>query len=176
MTKKENCIAVFLAQENFRDEEFFETVEEFDKRNIKFKTVSFKAGKCLGKLGGEAEAELNLDEFQIENFDCLVFVGGGGALFFVDHPKINEILRMAQRRNFLIAAICIAPMILLSAGLLTGKRATVWNEDEKQGKIFIENQVIFTEEDLTVDGKIITANGPRAAKKFGQKIAEKLLA
>jgi len=29
---------------------------------------------------------------------------------------------------------------------------------------------------VVVDGKIITANGPMAAKKFGEKIAELLLA
>ena len=39
-------------------------------------------------------------------------------------------------------------------------------------KILKENGAIYIDENVVVDGKLITANGPIAAEKFGQKILE----
>ena len=71
----------------------------------------------------------------------------------------------------MVAAICIAPSTLANAGLLEGKRVTSF-ASEKQN---IESKgATYTGGMLEMDGKIITANGPQAARAFGKKIAELL--
>ena len=80
----------------------------------------------------------------------------------------------AVNRKKVLAAICIAPTILAKAGVLDGKRATVWNKEGNNSKILENHGAIFTDEMVIVDGKIITANGPDAAEGFAIKIVEML--
>ena len=48
------------------------------------------------------------------------------------------------------------------------------NEDGEQSTVLEENGATFVDEQVVVDGKIITANGPEAAEAFGKKIVELL--
>jgi len=68
-------------------------------------------------------------------------------------------------------AICVAPAILANAGVLKGVEATVFSSEVgalKAGGAKVSNQPVV------VAGKIVTANGPAAAKQFGQKVVEVL--
>ena len=67
-----------------------------------------------------------------------------------------------------VAAICIAPSILVNAGILNGRRATAFPSERDN----INAVGTFTGKPVEVDGKIITANGPEAAAEFGKKIAD----
>jgi protease I len=66
-----------------------------------------------------------------------------------------------------VGAICIAPVILANAGLLKGKKATVFPDGKE---IFQANQVIYTGNQVTIDGRLITGCGPEAAEKFGREL------
>jgi protease I len=107
-------------------------------------------------------------------FDALVFVGGSGAARFLDDEDIYRILEEAK--DMVIGAICIAPAILAKNGILKGKRATVWSNNMDKGLIGIleENGAIYENSSVVVDEKIITANGPMAAKEFAEKVLEVL--
>ncbi|MEK7136703.1 MAG: DJ-1/PfpI family protein, partial [Patescibacteria group bacterium] len=82
-------------------------------------------------------------------------------------------------RRFMLGAICIAPTILARAGVLRGKKATVWDPSTGSGQVALPtpSQVLrecgaqYTGEAVTVDGKIVTANGPAAAEEFGRRLA-----
>jgi protease I len=69
-----------------------------------------------------------------------------------------------------VSAICIAPSILANAGILNGKKATSFPSQRNN----INAVGTYTGTPVEVDGKIITGNGPQAAKDFGKKIAEAL--
>jgi protease I len=84
------------------------------------------------------------------------------------------VLKQAADKRKVIAAICIAPTLLAKAGLLKYKKATVWNGDRMQEAFLKREGAIYTDEPLTIDGNIITANGPDAAEQFGKAIAEAL--
>jgi len=72
--------------------------------------------------------------------------------------------------------LCILPVILAKAGVLKGKKATVWSSlmDRVPVRILEENDAIYQEKSVVVDGKIITANGPAAAEEFAKAIVEVL--
>ena len=97
--------------------------------------------------------------------------------YYLDVDKGHRIAREATEKNRLLAAICIAPAILAKAGVLNQKEATVWSSvlDKSAVKILKENGAIYKDQPVVQDGKIITANGPDAAKEFGQKSVETLL-
>jgi protease I len=67
-------------------------------------------------------------------------------------------------------AICIATRILAQAGLLAHKKATGWDGDLKLAALYQEHRSTYVKTPVVIDGKIITAQGPDAAKDFGNGI------
>lgn len=164
-----------IAPSNFRDEELFHTKEELEKAGVSTLIASKKKGLIVGMLGGEATSEMVLSEVVVDSFDAVVFVGGSGAREYYSDSEALGIARKSFESGKVLAAICIAPGILAEAGLLDGKKATIWNGDGAHSKVLSDGGAEYTGDDLTVDGRIITANGPSAARAFGKRIAEEVM-
>jgi protease I len=169
-------IAIIIAFRDFRDEEYFIPKEVLEKAGAEIKTASTELGTAIGSQGGEAGVDIKLADLNVSDFDAVVFVGGGGAPKYLDNETSYKIAKDAVSQGKVLAAICIAPTILAKAGVLSGKKATVWSSplDKSAIKILKENNVVYQDESVVVDGRIITANGPGAAEEFGQKIIEAL--
>jgi protease I len=169
-------VAVIIAFEDFRDEEYFKTVEVLSKNEIEKKVISTKEGAAKGADGGEVNVDLTLKDFKVRNFDAIVFIGGPGAIDELDNKRFYRITKEAVSKNKILAAICISPTILAKAGVLEGKRATVWAStlDRQPIKILEDNGADYINEKVVQDGNIITANGPQAAGEFGRKIVRNL--
>ena len=102
---------------------------------------------------------------------ALIFVGGAGAeQYFEDRTAIN-LAKEAAEKNKIYGAICIAPVILANAGLLNHKKATVFQSEILQIK---KRGAHYTNENVVVDGHLVTANGPEAATEFGEAILKLL--
>ncbi|MEM3442082.1 MAG: DJ-1/PfpI family protein, partial [Candidatus Bathyarchaeia archaeon] len=69
------------------------------------------------------------------------------------------------------AAICAAPAVLADAGILRGKKCTIYPGMESE----LERVGGKVQRDLVVeDGNVITSQGPATALHFAFKIAERL--
>lgn len=169
-------IAMIVAFQYFRDEEYFVPKEVLETAGIEVKTVSTEKGKAIGADGGEVEVDFLVKDLNPTNFDAVVFVGGQGCLKYLDNDNSYKLVRETVSQGKILASICISPVILAKAGVLEGKRATVWSSpmDKSPIKILEDNGAIYQDEDVVVDGKIITGAGPGAAEAFGQKIVEVL--
>ncbi|MEM2638356.1 MAG: DJ-1/PfpI family protein, partial [Candidatus Hadarchaeales archaeon] len=93
------------------------------------------------------------------------------SIYFSNKHALS-IAKEAFSAGKVVGAICIAPVILANAGILKGRRATVWDGDFV--KMLEAGGAKYTGKNVEVDGKIVTANGPHAAREFGKKIAELL--
>jgi len=169
-------VAIIIAFKNFRDEEYFIPKDILEDNGFAVETISTEIGLAIGGDGGEAEVDLCLADLNINEFDALVFVGGPGAYAFIEDESVWQIIRQARNKGKLLAAICIAPAILAKAGVLQGKKATIWSSimDKKSIKILQENGAEYLNKAIVQDGKIITANGPSAAKDFAETIVQML--
>jgi protease I len=164
-------VLLIAAPCDFRDEELFETKSEIDASGAETTIASKRAGTITGMLGGKANATLALSDAAPGDYDAVVFVGGSGsAAYFNDRDALN-IAKEAAGKGKVLAAICIAPSILANAGVLRGKKATAFGSEAPNLRAKGAN---YTGQPVTVDGKIITASGPGAAKEFGRKIADAL--
>jgi protease I len=164
-------VLMVIAPERFRDEELFITCEELEKAGHEVIIASSSKGICLGSRGGFATATLTLSEVQPENYAAVVFVGGGGSKTYFANQDALFIAAEMDKRNAIVAAICLAPVILANAGLLKGKNATVAGTEART----IELQgATYTGPGVTVDGNIVTGNAPKSSRLFGQKICEQL--
>ncbi|MCD6547055.1 MAG: DJ-1/PfpI family protein [Nanoarchaeota archaeon] len=164
-------VLMIIAPKNFRDEELFHTKEELEKEGNEVTIASTTTEEATGMLGGKAKPEITIDEVNVDDYDAIVFVGGTGASIYFENQRAHEIAKQAYEKGKVVAAICIAPSTLANAGILKGKMATSWPSEETN---LLAKGASYTGDPVTVDGKIVTANGPTAARNFGRKIAELL--
>ena len=159
-------ILFVIAYDNFKDEEYAIPRSILKDKGFSIITVSNKKGIALGVNGLDVEINYLINEIDINDFDVLVFVGGSGCLKALDNQDSYNLINQAKKDDKVITAICIAPVILAKAGVLKGKKATVWSSpmDKSPIKILTQNGAIFENLDVVVDGNIITANGPQDRK------------
>ena len=169
-------IAIIIAFRNFRDEEYFISKEIFLEAGFEVKTISSEKGIAVGGSGGDAEIDICFEDFDVSQFDAIVFVGGPGAYKYIEDEQVWHIAQETVKQNKVLAAICIAPVILAKAGVLQGKKATVWSSvmDKKPVRILEENGAKYLDKPVVQDNKIITAHGPAAAQQFAEKIIQEL--
>lgn len=160
-----------IAPEMFRDEEYSVPLAVLERRGASVTTASSHVGEAVGKLGLVAFATLSIAEARSTVWDAVVFVGGAGSAIFFDDADAHRLARDTLARESVLAAICIAPSTLAHAGLLEGVRATAF---ASQREDLIAAGALWTEQPVTIDGLIITANGPDAAEEFGNAIADAL--
>jgi protease I len=164
-------VAMFIAFQGFRDEEYVEPKKVLEAAGHKVTTVSTSKGEARGKFRVTAQVDKTVAEITPADYDALALVGGPGALEYLDNTKVYDLFRKADELGKVIGAICISPVVLAHAGLLKGRTVTCWpdgsGEVEKGGGK-------YTGAELEIDGRLITANGPLPAKKYGQAIAEAL--
>lgn len=164
---------LIIAPDRFRDEEYFDTKEELEAAGVEVTTAGRSTDKVTGMLGGIATPEIGLREVNVDGYDAVVFIGGSGASAYFTNPMALDIAKRAAASGKVLAAICIAPSILANAGLLKGRRATCFPSE--QGNLRTKGAEC-TGKGLTVDGKLITADGPSSARDFGRAIARALWA
>lgn len=169
-------IAMIIAFRDFKDEEYFTPKKILEDAGAKVITASSRKGKALGVDGGDIDVDLALEELETKNCDAVIFVGGGGAVAYADNAECCRVAKEIIASDKILGAICIAPIILAKCGVLRGKKATVWSLplDKWPIKILKENGAEYVNEGVVIDGKIITANGPVSARKFGENIIELL--
>jgi protease I len=160
-------ILMIVAPEGFRDEECFEPKKAFEAKDVKVDIASKNAKEAKGKLGGKIKVNIDIADVEIAGYDAVVFVGGPGASEYFEDETALAIAKEADEQGKVVAAICIAPSILANAGILKGRKATVYLSEEENLKSKGAN---YTGEAVTVDGRIITANGPDAAADFAAEI------
>jgi len=169
-------IVMIIAFQDFRDVEYFVPKEILEAAGAEVKTASNKKGIAIGADGGDVEVNLLVSEINPADFDALVFVGGPGCLENLDNEDSYKIARETVSQDKILASICISPVILAKAGVLEGKKATVWSSpmDKSPIRTLESHGAVYQSESVVIDGKIITANGPAAAKKFGEAILKAL--
>jgi protease I len=160
-------VALVIAEKVFRDEEYQVPKQILEQAGIRVLTVSTTVGKAEGKLGLVVQPDILLSDLKDQTLDALIFIGGGGSSQYFENPTAHELAWHFYNKGKVVGAICIAPVILANAGLLKGKKATVFPD----GKERLEsNQAIYTGNRVEIDGRIITGCGPEAAEQFGREL------
>jgi len=160
-----------IASGDFRDEELLEPKEVLQRNGVEVKIASTTLNQVKGMLGAKVKPDLLISDIKIKDFDAIVFVGGIGASQYWNDPVAHKLVQEAVKTNRIVGAICIAPVTLANAGILVGKRATVFSSEAGQLKA---KGVNYTGKAVEKDGNIITANGPSAAREFGEELARAL--
>jgi 4-methyl-5(b-hydroxyethyl)-thiazole monophosphate biosynthesis len=117
--------------------------------------------------------DTTLEAAMAQEFDMIALPGGlPGADHLNQDSRIHTLLKQQAKAEKYIAAICAAPKVLASAGLLNGKHATSYpgSIDDSQ----MQNMA-YEEKPVVIDGKVITSRGPGTAMDFALALIEQLL-
>ena len=105
-------------------------------------------------------------------FDVVVLPGGGKAAHhFATSTVVQDCIKRMHGGGKWVAAICASPMALARAGLFAGgKRATIYPgmEGELVGASVVDDEVV-------VEGKVVTSRGPATAMPFALCLVECLV-
>jgi protease I len=129
--------------------------------------------KCdvVGKWGYPLKATLDTKELNEKNYDLVVVPGGHEAPDRV--RQIEDVLRFVRdmnNKNKVIAAICHGPWVLISAGIIKGKRATCYKGCKDD---LINGGAIYLDQSVVVDGNIITSQHFRDLAPWMKEVLKK---
>ena len=162
---------IIIAKSGYQDLEYEGTRKGLEDAGFEINIAAKEVGTCKGSLGGTEEATVAMRDVTVSDYDTIAYIGGPGAALLASDADALKIANDAYRAEMPLGAICIAPTILAKAQVLSGKRATVWNEDGLQQEILETYGAEYTGESVTIDGNIVTGNGPKAAEEFGRTLA-----
>lgn len=128
------------------------------------------AGSLRGSRGVMIQPDSTLDEVRHKDFDMIVLPGGQpGTNHLKADARVLELVKRMEQQGRFVAAICAAPSVLASAGLLDGKHATSF-----PGALDAFPRVVQQRTAVVEDGKLITSRGPGTAMDFALTLVERL--
>lgn len=163
-------VAVLVA-EGFEDTEITEPAHYLEERGAEVVLVARETGKYTGKRGEEVTATRTLEEIDIDNYDGLLIPGGYAPDKLRREEKVLQLVKEFYEKGKPIAAICHGPQVLISAGLLGGKRVTGYSgikeELEEAGAHYEDAQVVQL-------GNLIMSRHPMDIPAFSRTFAAEL--
>lgn len=143
------------------------------RAGIDVTTAGLDAQPVTASRGVRLIPDTTLDEALKKDYDMVVLPGGlPGADYLDQDERIQSLLKKMANSEKFTAAICAAPKVLASAGLLDGKRATAYPGTLE--KLSLDSTTLASEP-VVKDGKVITSRGPGTAMDFALDLIENLV-
>lgn len=163
--------ALIISADQFEDSELLVPYYRLLEEGIPVDIASINRGTITGKHGYEVQADKILAEVDPEQYAILVLPGGKAPAAIRQESAALEICRSFFAHNKPVAAICHGPQVLITAGLLAGKRATCYrsvaDEMRQAGALYEDSEVVL-------DGNLVTSREPSDIPAFMREMMKKL--
>lgn len=165
-----------LVTDDFEQVELTGPREALDHAGASSKIISNKRGKVQGfnhdVKADQFDVDMRFDEADPDDFDAVLLPGGAiNADQIRIVPQAQQFVQRMQQDGKPIAAICHAPWLLVSAGLVKGRTLTSWptlqDDIRNAGGNWIDQQVV-------VDANLVTSRKPADIPAFNDKMLELL--
>ncbi len=139
-------------------------------------TVTFSTSKApvRSEEGFLLLPDKTVDEFVLDEYDCLVLSGCSNLTGPLKDDKLISFLNLFKGNNdFVIGAICSAPVLLAKAGLLSGKKFvnSMYYEMNVKFRFVEDHNIIY--KPVVESENIVTAVGS-AYRQFAVQMARKV--
>ncbi|MDA4130054.1 MAG: type 1 glutamine amidotransferase [Thaumarchaeota archaeon] len=121
--------------------------------------------------GYEVRVDDSISEVYAKDFDAVVLPGGMAPDELRRHEVVLDFLRDAMEQNKVIASICHGPQLLISAGVLKGRKMTCVDSIKAD---LINAGVNYVDEEVVRDGNIISSRTPEDLPAFGRELVSAL--
>jgi protease I len=168
-----------LATDYFEEAELTGPVKALKDAGATVEIIAPKGGEIKGlkhvEPGQAVKVDKTLDEADPDDYDALVLPGGA---VNADHLRIEKkaqdfVIKLMDEMSKPTAVICHAPWLLVSAGLARGRKLTSYHTIQDD----LRNAgADWVDEEVVVDGNLITSRGPDDLPAFNEALITKLAA
>ncbi len=172
MNLKEKTIGI-LVEDQHEDIELWYPLLRMREAGAKVIVIGMEKGKrYTGKHGYPVTADASVAEISPDRLSALIVPGGYAPDRMRVHDELVDLVRAADTRGKVIAMICHAGWVGISAGVVDGKRATsvrsIRDDMANAGAEWVDEEVV-------VDGNLITSRTPLDLPAFCRAIIDKLV-
>ncbi len=157
----------FFVEKQYEDLEFWYPYIRMKEENAEVVIIAPKVDIYKGKNGLEVKSDLSIMGVSPDEFNALIIPGGFAPDFMRRSPEMIQFVREMNRYNKWIAAICHAPWMLASAGIIRGKRITSFPSIKDD---MVNAGAEWVDQEVVQDGRIITSRNPHDLPAFCKKI------
>lgn len=161
--------ALVLMAEGFEEIELTTIVDILRRGGVTVTIAGVKDGIITGSRGIRMQPDVPLDGIR-EMYDILILPGGSpGYINLGNDMRVIGLVKKYYSEGKIVAAICAAPSILSKAGIIAGRKATIFRGMESELK-----SAKYVDEPVVEDGNILTSQGPGTAMEFALVLLQRL--
>ncbi len=114
-----------LVEDGFEDLEFWVPLMRLQEEGAKVTVVGSGKGQLFtGKHCLEARPDISADQVNADDFDAVVVPGGWAPDKLRRYPAVTGLVRDIYEQDKIVASICHAGLVLISAGIVRGHKST----------------------------------------------------
>ena len=148
--------AVIITSSGFRDEEFVYPYYRLLEADFSVDVATKDGQNAFGKFGVPAKATKKTSDLRASDYE-LCFIPGG--LEAPDHvrswPEVLSFIRDMDSQGKILAAICHAPWVFISAGIVKDRKMTAYWTMEADVKN--SGAIYMHKESVVIDKNMVTS-------------------
>lgn len=161
-----------LAADLYQELEIWYPLLRFREDGAETVVVAAEAGKTyFSKKGYPVVADRSIRDVHAGDFDAVVVPGGWAPDTLRQDERMLEFVREMDKAGKVVAAICHAGWVLCSADILRGRKATCFKAIKDD---MIHAGALYVDEEVVVDGNLITSRVPTDLPAFCREVAKAL--
>lgn len=163
--------ALIISADHFEDSELLFPFYRLQEEGLEVDVASVARGTIHGKHGYEVVVDKALRDVDSNAYDVLILPGGKAPATLRKEAAAIAIARDFMRRNKPVAAICHGPQVLITAGVLQGRRATCYRSVAEELKA---SGARYEDSEVVVDDKLLTSRQPSDLPAFMREMVRLL--
>jgi protease I len=161
-----------LAENMYQEMELWVPYYRLREEGAEVKVVGAAGAKpYTSKHGYPVTVDVQADQVKAVEFDAVIVPGGYAPDMMRRHPAMVALVREATQQGKVVAAICHAGWMLVSAGVLKGRKATSFFSIKDD---LVAAGADWQDAEVVVDGNLITSRNPNDIPAFCRAIVASL--
>jgi len=159
---------VLLVEDQYEEMELWYPCYRLKEEKIDTLVAGPEKGKeYRGKNGYPARSEAGFDVLREGNFQGIIVPGGYAPDRLRRYPEVLQFVREMDDAGKLVASICHGPWVLISAGVMNGRRSTCFFAIKDD---LVNAGGLYSDEEVVTDGNLITSRIPSDLPAFCREI------
>ncbi len=161
-----------LAENMYQEMELWVPYYRLREEGAEVKVVGAGGAKSYAsKHGYPVSVDVQAEQVKAVEFDAIVVPGGYAPDMMRRHAAMVGLVREAAQQGKVVAAICHAGWMLVSAGILKGRTATSFFSIKDD---LVAAGATWVDQEVVVDGNLITSRRPDDLPAFCRAIVAAL--